>query len=89
MIAASSIIPTSGDAASASRPAVGGHRDPRRGERFEIPVDGADGDLELLGQRRGRRPAARLEEQEERQEAGRSHAPILREKLSGDVRNAV
>lgn len=66
------------EAESAGRPAVHLDGDPGGAERVDVPVHGADGDLELGGEFGGGHPAPVLEEQEEGEEAVGAHDGIVR-----------
>ena len=48
-------------------------RHARRAERLDVAMDGPLGDLELGASSAGGQPAARLEEQQQRHEAGGAH----------------
>ena len=61
------------EADAAVRSAIGVDRDAGRAQRIDVAVDRPDRDLELLGELRGGLAAARLEEQQERDESGRTH----------------
>ena len=53
------------------------HRHARGAQRLDVAVDRPDGDLELAGELGGGHAAAGLEEQEQGDEAGRTHVEIL------------
>ena len=62
------------EADAAVRPALGVDRDAGLGERLDVAVDRPDRDLELVGELRGRHPAAGLEEQQDVDESAGTHA---------------
>ena len=51
----------------------------RGSERLDVAVDGPDGDLEPLGELGGRQQAARLQQQEQRDEPSRAHSENMTE----------
>ena len=55
------------------RAAHGRHRDSGGGERLDVAVDGADGDLEAVRDVGGSQLAARLQQEQERDETGGAH----------------
>ena len=60
--------------APAAGTGLGQDGDPGRGQRLEVPVDRPDGDLELGRQGPGRRPAPRLQQQDQGQQPVGAHA---------------
>ncbi len=64
-------------AVTAGPPPVGVDRHTRRGERQHVPVDGPLGDLQLPASSLAVIDSARLQQQQQRDQSGRAHPPIL------------
>ena len=58
------------------------------GERVDVAIDGAHGDLELRGQRVGGQPSAQLQKDQDRQEPVGAHGSMQQEVLTQGVRQA-
>ena len=59
------------------RAALGVDGDAGGAERLDVAMDGPDRDLQLLCELRGGHAATRLEEQQQREQAGRTHGAMV------------
>lgn len=58
-------------------PRVPVHRNARGAQRVDVPVDGPHRDVQLLRQLTGRQPPPVLQQEDEREEPGGAHGPII------------
>lgn len=58
-------------------PGVPVHRNTRAAQRVDVPVDGPDRDTQLFGELTCRQPAPVLQQEDEGEEPGRAHEPII------------
>jgi hypothetical protein len=66
-------------------PGVPIDRNARAAQRVDVPVDGPNRDTQLLSELTGRQPAPVLQQEDEGEEPGRAHVPIIPVPGPGDL----